>query len=68
MTNNRELRPGLIFESGAEEDLCTFLTGLDGFFSFTFSRSAGLCFGFVLCAVKDREIKLVDTDQYYYYH
>jgi len=39
-------------ESGAEEDLCTFLTGFDGFFSFTLSRSLGLCFGFVLSAVK----------------
>lgn len=63
----RELRPGLVFESGAEEDLCTFLTGLDGFFSFTFSRSAGLCLGFVLSAVKDREkIKLVEDQDYYH--
>ncbi len=66
--NDKEHRPGLVFESGAEEDLCTFLTGLDGFFSFTFSRSAGLCFDFVLSAVQDREKnKLVDTDHDYYH-
>lgn len=49
-----KLRPGLAFESGAEEDLCTFLTGLDGFFSFVLSRSAGLCFGFVPSGNKNK--------------